>query len=162
LLYASSGQINAQVPFETSVGPATVTVNHSVSATLSVALTAPGIFSLVPGQAAAVNLDGTVNGPAHPVAADGEIALYVTGLGAVSPAVMDGASASLSLLSYVTAMVSATIGNQPAQVIFAGLAPGYAGLYQVNVRVPALATGSYPIQVTAGGVMSNSSNVSVQ
>ncbi len=162
LLYASAGQINAEVPFETPAGAATVTVNQSASATLSITPTAPGIFLQASGPAAAVNLDGTINGPAHPVAGGGEIAVYVTGLGLVSPPVTDGASASLSVLSYVTATVSATIGNQPAQVIFAGLAPGYAGLYQVNVRVPALASGSYPIQLTAGGVASNSANVSVQ
>ncbi len=162
LLYASAAQINAQVPFETPVGTATVTVNGTTSATLSIAATAPGIFSLVPGQAAAVNLDGTINGPSHPVAAGGEIALYVTGLGAVSPQVMDGAQASLTILSYVEATVTATIGGQTAPVIFAGLAPGYAGLYQVNVRVPQLATGSYPIQLTAAGVISNSASVSVE
>jgi uncharacterized protein (TIGR03437 family) len=162
LLYASAGQINAQVPFETPVGMAMVTVNGNTSSNLAIAPTAPGVFSLVAGQAAAVNLDGTVNGPAHPVGAGGEIAVYVTGLGAVSPGVGDGVAASLNILSYVNATVSATVAGQPAKVIFSGLAPGYAGFYQVNVIVPSLASGVYPLQLTAGGVMSNSASVSVQ
>ncbi len=162
LLYASAGLINAQVPIETPAGPATVMVNNKVSATLTIAAAAPGIFEILPGQAAAVNLNGTVNGPSTPVAAGGEIALYVTGLGAVNPAVADGAAASLTTLSYVNTTVTATIGGQAARVIFAGLAPGYAGLYQVNVLVPQLAAGAYPIQISAGGVLSNSAIVSVE
>ena len=39
-------------------------------------------------------------------------------------------------LSYTTNTVTATLGGQAAQVQFAGLAPGFVGLYQVNVIVP--------------------------
>jgi len=46
--------------------------------------------------------------------------------------------------------------------VFAGLAPGYAGLYQVNLVVPQLARGDYPLQVTAGGAAANTAIVSVQ
>lgn len=109
-----------------------------------------------------MNLNGTVNGPANPVAAGGEIAVYVTGLGAVNPPVGDGVAASSTSLSYVAATVTATIDGQPANVIFAGLAPGYAGLYQVNVIVPQLAAGAYPIQFAVGGVLSNTASVNVQ
>ena len=69
---------------------------------------------------------------------------------------------TLTTLSYVNTTVTATIGGQAARVIFAGLAPGYAGLYQVNVLVPQLAAGAYPIQISAGGVLSNSAIVSVE
>ena len=162
LLYASATLINAQVPIETPAGPATVTVSNGLSTPLTIAATAPGIFSIVAGQAAAVNLNGTVNGPANPVAAGGEIAVYVTGLGAVNPPVGDGVAASSTSLSYVAATVTATIDGQPANVIFAGLAPGYAGLYQVNVIVPQLAAGAYPIQFAVGGVLSNTASVNVQ
>jgi adhesin/invasin len=65
-------------------------------------------------------------------------------------------------LSVVTAAVTATVGGQPATVLFAGLAPGYAGLYQVNLMVPQLAPGDYPLQISAGGVASNTATISIR
>jgi uncharacterized protein (TIGR03437 family) len=155
LLYASSSQINAQVPYETGLGSATVMVTGGASANISVAATAPGIFGVI-------NLDGSINGASHPVAAGGVVAVYMTGLGAVSPAVGDGMAASLTTLSYASANVTATVGNQAATVIFAGLAPGYAGVDQVNVMIPQLASGSYALVVSAGGSASNGVMVTVE
>jgi len=155
LMYASSGFINAQVPFETPTGPATVTVNNQVSATLSIAATAPGIFG-------AINADGTVNGASHPASSGGLIAVFLTGLGAVNPSAGDGAAAPTSPYSYVSTPVSATVAGQTAQVAFAGLAPGYAGLYQVNVILPQLASGTYPLVILAGNAQSNTVSINVQ
>lgn len=50
-----------------------------------------------------------------------------------------------------------TVGGLPAQVLGAALSPGSAGLYQVNITLPAsLANGDYPVVATAGGVQSPS------
>jgi adhesin/invasin len=55
------------------------------------------------------------------------------------------------------------IGSTAATVSFAGLAPGWVGLVQVNLVVPAgLATGTYPLTVTIDGQTSNAGNISVQ
>ena len=87
---------------------------------------------------------------------------YLTGAGAVSPKVADGAPAASSPPSEVTSPVTATIGGQPATVKFAGLAPDFVGLWQVDAIVPAgLAQGDYPLIVTVGGESSNAANVSV-
>ena len=52
--------------------------------------------------------------------------------------------------------MTATIGGQPAQVQFAGLAPSYVGLYQVNVQIPSgLPPGTATLVLSAGGVPSN-------
>ncbi|HLK50487.1 MAG TPA: choice-of-anchor D domain-containing protein, partial [Bryobacteraceae bacterium] len=51
--------------------------------------------------------------------------------------------------------VTAVIGGQHAEVIFAGLAPGYMGALQLNLRVPNLASGDYPLVVTIGAAQSN-------
>ena len=65
--------------------------------------------------------------------------------------------------TYATASHGATIGSAAATVSFAGLAPGWVGLVQVNIVVPpGLATGTYPLTVTIDGQTSNAGNISVQ
>jgi uncharacterized protein (TIGR03437 family) len=155
LLYSSSNLINAQVPFETPTGSAAVVVNNTINANLSIAATAPGIFG-------AVNSDGTVNGSGHAASAGSLLAVFVTGLGAVTPGIDDGAAAPSTPLSTANAAVTATIGGKNAPVGFAGLAPGFAGLYQVNVTVPQLNSGSYPLVVTAGGIASSPVTITIQ
>ena len=56
------------------------------------------------------------------------------------------------------------IPNQPAQVLFAGLTPGFSGLYQINVVVPAgvSAGSSVPVLVTAAGVSSTAVTIAIQ
>jgi uncharacterized protein (TIGR03437 family) len=153
------------MPFEVS-GSATVTVTAGglQTATKSVPLhsTAPGIFLLAQGWAAAVNQDGSVNGSDDAAAPGASIAVYVTGLGAVSPPVATGAPAPAESFSMVTSMVTATLGGQPAMVLFAGLAPGYVGLYQVNLMIPQLAPGNYPLQISANGAASNTATISIR
>jgi uncharacterized protein (TIGR03437 family) len=165
ILYASPTQINVQVPFEISAGPATISVSvgSKVVGTTSIAVqvSAPGLFMLSSGSAAVVNQDGVVNGPSQPAPVGSVIAAYLTGMGAVSPAVGTGIAAPAIPLSTVTGDVTATIGGLSASVQFAGLAPGFAGLYQVNVQVPQLASGSYPLQISEGGVASNAAPVNV-
>jgi hypothetical protein len=63
------------------------------------------------------------------------IAVYLTGLGSVDPAVADGAGAS-STLSITDDPIDVFVDGQHAIVPFSGLAPGFAGLYQVNFVVP--------------------------
>jgi uncharacterized protein (TIGR03437 family) len=63
--------------------------------------------------------------------------LFVTGLGAVTPAVADGAVAPSNPLSVVNADIAVFVDGEQAQVTFKGLAPGFVALYQVNFVVPA-------------------------
>ncbi len=86
----------------------------------------------------------------------------MTGLGAVDNPVAAGLATPLAPLSRVTTPVTATIGRLPATVQFAGLAPGFAGFYQVNIVVPQLAPGDYPLVITVGGIASNSGTISVR
>lgn len=166
MFYASPGQINAQVPFETPIGPATIAVTSGGqfmgAAGITIQPTAPGLFTLGDGRAAAINQDGSLNTASRPAATGSVVSVYLTGLGAVDNAVATGAAASAVPLSWATSLVTATVGDNSAAVIFAGLAPNFAGLYQVNVVVPQLAPGDYPLRITAGGVASNSAIISVQ
>ena len=165
LYFASPGQLNVQVPFEVSAGSVTVTVTSAGkvvgSAALTIASVAPGLFTIEAGHAAVVNQDGTINSATQPAGAATIIAAYLTGFGAVDNPVATGAAAPADPLSRVM-NVTATIEGQTASVVFAGLAPGFAGLYQVNILVPQLPPGDHPLQVFAGGVPSNIAPVSIR
>ena len=166
IFYASPVQINAQVPFQVTAGGADVVVklggNVVGSSSVTVQSVAPGLFLGSGGQAAALNQDGSANSPSNPAGVGSVIAVFMTGLGPVDHAVATGAAASVNPLSHVTGMVSAVIGGQSAQVAFAGLAPGFAGLYQVNVRVPQVAAGSLAVVISVNGVVGNSGLVTVR
>ena len=172
ILFDSSSQLNLQVPWELqdkSNSSVTVTVNSVTSATqaVPVGVADPGIFSLgAPqgGQGAIVNLAGIVvdaNSPAH---AGDYLEIYSTGLGAVSNTPQTGAAATGSPLSYVVNHPAVTIGGVAAPVVFAGLAPGFIGLYQVNVQVPpGVAAGdALAVVLSIGVIASNTVTISVR
>jgi glucosylceramidase len=158
LLYVSPLQINAQVPWEVTPGSATLRVTHdgvAASQTVTIAAAGPAIFTIDGTHAAALNQDYSVNSQANPATDKQAILLFGTGPGAVSPSTVTGAAASSDTLSWVTAKYTATVGASPADVLFAGMAPGFAGLWQINVTVPAGLSGAVPVIVTVGGVASN-------
>jgi uncharacterized protein (TIGR03437 family) len=89
--------------------------------------------------------------PSHPVLPGEWITLYLTGLGVVTPAVPSGQPAPLSPLSRTVYSATVKINAQEAPVDFCGLAPGWAGLYQLNVFVPAdLQGGLHLLEVFTG------------
>jgi uncharacterized protein (TIGR03437 family) len=90
--------------------------------------------------------------------------VYATGLGLTLPPGRTGEAAPSSPLSQVVTPVQAQIGGLPAVVHFAGLAPGFAGLYQVNVQVPAGITPgpAVPLVLLQNGVPSNTVTIAVR
>jgi uncharacterized protein (TIGR03437 family) len=166
LLYVTSTQVNFQVPWKTDPGLASVAIiaNGVVSnaVTVPVVAAAPGLFTYGSGRAVVQNSDFTLNSPNNPAKAGSTIMAYLTGSGPVDPPVADGALAPASPPATATSSSSATIGSAPAKVSFAGLAPGFVGLVQVNIVVPSgLPKGDYPLTVTIAGQDSNSALVSV-
>ncbi|MFN0102864.1 MAG: BACON domain-containing protein [Bryobacteraceae bacterium] len=145
-LFISEGQLNAQVPYNV-----TVDTQHQiwvkrgdaigVVETVTVSVAQPGIFTKSlrgTGQGAIVKQDGvTLAEPGTPARRGEVVVIYCSGLGPVTPAVKEGLPAPSSPLSGVVNPVTVTIGGQQAQVNFAGLAPGFSGLYQINAVVPA-------------------------
>ncbi len=79
--------------------------------------------------------------------------VYGTGLGAVVQ--RDG-------LQVVVAKVEALVNDAVAEVQFSGLAPGFVGLYQVNVAAPAGVTGEVRTKLRVGTVESNEVKARVQ
>ncbi len=153
VLYVNSDQINFQIPWETAAGPATIVVSSngvkSASMAVTVLAAAPGLF-FDGSHAIAENSDYSLNSSGNPAKVGGTILAYLTGVGPVSPPVADGAAASSTTLSKVTTTVTATIGSKAAEVPFAGLAPGFVGLWQVNVVVPDWTNARrFPVGVTS-------------
>jgi adhesin/invasin len=101
-------------------------------------------------------MDGSLNTSDHQASAGSAIMVYLTGQGAVSPPVPTRQAAPASPLSYVTATATATIDGVSAKVLFAGLAPGFVGLGQVNVAIPGgLSPGQHKVVIDIGGVKTN-------
>jgi len=175
LMYASDGQINGIVPFETSVNTTQqVIVNRgsspSVPQPVTVAGAAPGIFTLDAsgsGQGLIYSTDASGNAvladPAHPVSAGATVTIYCTGLGPVSPAVPTGTPAPIAAPSNAINPVAVIIGGVPADLKFAGLAPSTVGTYQVNAVVPqGTPTGDrIPVVITAGAQPSQTVTMSI-
>ena len=89
--------------------------------------------------------------------------IYATGLGPVDNPPPSGFPAELPLRQTLT-QPAVSIGGEPAEVLFSGLAPGLVALYQVNVRVPAGSPAGDAAEVilTIGGVRSNTVTVAIE
>jgi uncharacterized protein (TIGR03437 family) len=142
LFFVRQDQVNVQVPYEVA-GQASVRIvaryqgSASSPVTVPVGPTAPGIFAVSGGrgQAAMLNQDFSVNSAANPAERGSIVQIYLTGQGQTNPPAVTGALPAPPLPA-PNAAVAVTIGGRPAQVQFAGLAPGLAGLLQVNAVVP--------------------------
>jgi len=160
IYYVSATQLSVIVPYEvasnqTGLANIQVTNNGVPSNVVQMYLTdsAPGAFSqsanglgYAAARHAATGVEITPGNPAQP----GEyISLYLTGLGTVSPTIKDGALGSSNPFSvsdlynsgnlavFFNDYGSAGSTGNPGAIQFAGLVPGLAGLYQINVQVPA-------------------------
>lgn len=165
LIYASTGQVTAIAPFSLA-GQAETTVTVEYAAVKSrplgvkIAAAAPGLFTLTQtgaGQGAILNQDGSVNSGSNPAARGSIVVFYGTGQGMSSPGLNEG---QLSFAPYPRPVlpVSVIVGGQDARVFYAGAAPGFAGLMQVNARVPAnISPGAaVPLTLKVGSATSQS------
>jgi uncharacterized protein (TIGR03437 family) len=184
LLYASPVQINGLVPQglqPNSSYPLVVTVGGVPGAAvqLKVLELQPGIYTVnESGSGAGIvseALTGQLNSVSNPAHSGDFLVVYCTGLGPVQgpngqAGPTDGAVAPGSPLFQTVATVTASIGGVGAPVSFSGLTPTFAGLYQVNIQVPAGVTpgGAVPLLLTANdpqtgaAAQSNSITIAVQ
>jgi uncharacterized protein (TIGR03437 family) len=161
LFYVSRYQINLQVPYEISGATASVVVVsgglRSLPMNLPMSPESIGIFTASSngtGQGSILNPDYTPNGAANPASGGSVVSIYCTGLGAVTPTLASGQPGGFDQnLNMTVVQPTVTIGGAQAQVLFSGVAPGFVGLYQVNVVVPAgtPAGSAVPLQIQAGG-----------
>ncbi|MGH9782937.1 MAG: BACON domain-containing protein, partial [Terriglobia bacterium] len=152
-------QINAQVPFTARPGNlVSIVVNSggklSAPQNVLIAPVQPSIFQ-EDGNAFATDQQGRRITSQNPARVGQLLQIFATGLGLVEPAVATGAGAPAS--TAVLSPVRVTIGGIDAPVGFQGLAPGSAGLYQINVTVPGLVRPGedVPILLRQDGIPSN-------
>jgi uncharacterized protein (TIGR03437 family) len=140
------------------------TSNGSAQATVPGLGAQPGIFLLDGASNGATHgFDGSIAGATNPASKGETLVIYLTGLGPVQNTPASGAAASLTTLSPTVIRPKVTIGGFDAAVVYAGLTPGFIGLYQINATVPtAKASGTVDLSVSANGVTSNIAKIPIK
>jgi uncharacterized protein (TIGR03437 family) len=170
LIWTNPAQINAQIPPGTAPGSYPLVVHSiakqapSVSQTVTVSAAAPAVLVDSRGQIALFHEDGSLVNRDNPANRDEHLTMYAVGLGATTGgAVTAGVPSPFSPLA-VTNNVSVFFGppgdtRAPVIVDWSGLAPGWIGLYQLNLRIPGIhITGdAVPVTIRVGSISSPSS-----
>jgi uncharacterized protein (TIGR03437 family) len=168
--YISPTQINAVAP-NVGTGPLAVTVTNSVgtsAAVTAVSQTVQPAFFQWGSYAVATRPDfslaaknGAVSGQATVPAKPGDvIILWGTGFGPTSPPAPSGVEVPFTPTFNTANPVTVTVGGTPAIVYGAALTPGYAGLFQVAIQIPAtLANGDYSVVASISGAQSPASTL---
>jgi uncharacterized protein (TIGR03437 family) len=164
--FISPGQINLQAP-DVGTGPVPVTVSNtngtSSSFTATVVQQSPAFFAWPGSQTVATRLDGslavkdgTFAGATTVAAKPGDVlVLWGTGFGPTTPPVAAGIQVPGDQVYFTASPVSIKIGTVDAPQFGCALSPGFAGLYQVAIQVPAsMADGDYPLVATVAGASS--------
>jgi uncharacterized protein (TIGR03437 family) len=173
LLNADDGLVNAIIPYD--VPPNTtqqlIVINgtaYSVPEPVVIALAQPAVFVQPDGTGMVFDVQPDDSrlliDSSHPASADDVVVIYCAGLGPVDPPVVAGDAAPSSPQAATTNLVTVSIDGQDAVVQFAGLVPGMAGLYEVDVVVPTGITpaNNVPLVVTVAGQQSTPVTIAVQ
>lgn len=184
LYFVSYGQINFQLPFDLPVGEAVIRVEREGQrgngVSVNVVSRQPRVllWPIAGEYGIAVNADGTIPLPngtnlgsfrGRPARAGDTLVIYAIGLGPTNPGALTGEaspSGPLAQVENTTVVVGARgpFGGLNATPLFAGLSPGFVGLYQINVTLPQgiPAGDSIPVSLDVQGVASNTFRIAVQ
>jgi uncharacterized protein (TIGR03437 family) len=167
LWFNNGTQINALVPDDTATGPVQVVVvrggQRSDAGTIQMDRFAPAFFVWPQNQAVATDANfawkvktGTFQGVATTPAAPGDVVvLWGTGFGPTNPDVAAGQQVPATQIHAIVTAPTIRIGGVQAEYLGGALAPGFAGLYQIAVRVPGtLQNGDHPVIAEVGGLSS--------
>lgn len=180
LFYASSGQVNAAIPFDVTPNTSQqvlVTRDTTISVPISVDVAAaqPAVFLNPQANAAAQGTIFAVRttssgqtsflaGPSTPATAGDTLVIYCAGLGGVDKTIAPGAASPSSPPAKTTDQPQVTVGGKNAPVAFSGLTPGLVGVYQINAVVPSGVTAGdqVPVVVNISGQVSPAVTIAVK
>ena len=172
LLFVSGGQLNLQVPFATSGTLATISVNNngtiSNEVTVPVAQTSPAIFSTDGtgfGPGTVVHADFSLVNEARSAAPNETVVIFLTGLGPLDPSIADGTPGpTAEPFSRTTdTSIQVLFAGEAGTVLFAGAAPGFVGLYQMNVTIPSTVVvgAAVPVAMISGNAFSCFTDIAI-
>lgn len=171
MVYTSAGQVAAIMPSTTPVGNATLTVTYngatSVSRNVRVAASSFGTYTINQrgsGPGVITNFESATSQPVNTVlkpARPGQtVILYGTGLGPLPAGTPDNAAAPAVQINNNN--IEVLIGSRRATVSYAGRAPGFVGLDQLNLVVPEGVLGcAVSVLVRVGTQVSNVTTMAV-
>ena len=172
LYFVSPSQVSALIPYATTGNTATIVVQNgstkSNAVDVPLSASSPGIFTMTQngiGQAAVLHADFTLVGQSNPAHPGETVLIFLTGLGAVTPGIADGAAGGINPLNRVTGPIGVYVGDarMSASIGYQGLAPTLAGLYQINAVIPIGVTpGNIPLAIQTNEAFTDLANIFVE
>jgi uncharacterized protein (TIGR03437 family) len=157
LFYISPGQINFLIPYRAVAGTASIVVTRDGVAGFPVDLqihdTSPGLFLWGDNQPVAIHLDGQLISDELPALPGEIVVIYAGGLGHTTPDITGGHLATAAFPISFGPQLQVLLDGVPCPpggILYAGLAPGFAGLYQINLQLPPDAPPNPEIQLSIG------------
>ena len=153
VISSTASEIDAQIPWETPAGTATLQVTAPTAIfQQAIQITMQSMVPTFLGQPIHQDFSGFVT-EANPAKGGEIVQFYFTGLGPVTPQVADGKPAPASPLSVLTTPLKTSFLSQGVgvpQVFYPGLAPGLVGVYQVSIQLPVKIAGLPDDEDSAG------------
>ena len=159
--FVSSGQVNVLIPIELAPGPAVVQLLNDGLAgppiTITLAPAAPVLFQQDAANVIATHGNWPPVTPDSPAQSGEIVVLYATGLGPTMPPAIpnqipEAAAPISSQNSFRVLLNGADV--DPRAIQYAGVTPGYAGLFQINLRLPGTTPPNPEIRIGYGDQLS--------
>lgn len=161
IYYVSPTQVNLLVPGSLTPGPAPLLLDVDGRAgpvvMVELVAAAPALFLRGDSRAVACRADGSLITEERPARPGDIVVLYATGLGRTRPNPKPGEIPTQAAALERLSEFSVLLNGQPVaagQVLYAGLAPGFPGLYQVNLRLPEPAPKNAELRLRLGQELS--------
>ena len=161
IYYVSPTQVNLLIPTSLAPGPAVLllTVDALDGPAIPIMLqnAAPSFFQSDAPTVLGIHLNGSTITAASPAKAGEIVVLFASGLGPTNPAAIPDqipqAAASVTPISSFSMLING-VAVDPRQILYAGVVPTFAGLFQINVQLPGTLTANPQLQIGYAGILS--------